>query len=93
METTQWKEEDADIVAFLREQKAVPFDAMDDPMWWEGVSDIINGIDFPFLKREFGRMQAWIQENPNKKPATPGGWKRFVRRWLEKGYEQDRKRR
>jgi len=74
-----WVEADRDILAFLKDQKAVPFECLDDPKWWEGISDIINGIDFPFLKREFGRMQAWLQENPGKRPATSGGWKRFVR--------------
>jgi hypothetical protein len=61
-----------------------------DYAWWEDVSTAINGIEPEFLTREFSKMSAWYREHPERRP-TAKGVRRFVRTWLEKAKEQDRR--
>lgn len=62
-----------------------------DYSWWESVSVTAGGLNIRTLETEFARMAAWIMENRSSTPASPTGWKRFVRRWLERTYERERK--
>jgi len=88
-----WPTEDIALATFLRDrQKAVPFAAINDPVWWEAVGESVNGIDMQWLEREFGRMRAWLIENKTRTPSKPAGWKRFVRHWLEGAYERERRK-
>lgn len=90
-----WPAEDFWLKNFIEDPKknVLPVDRaplLDDPEWWELVAISCNGLDEPFLRRHFARMAAWIKEHPNRRP-TPRGLKNFVRNWLEK--EADRERR
>ena len=58
--------------------------------WWEDVSTAINGIDPRFIEPEFAKMSAWLRENPGRKP-TAKGCRRFVRTWLERARENQRR--
>jgi hypothetical protein len=66
--------------------------ALLDHRWWVEVGKALNGLDAHFLEREFAKMRAWILENPNRKP-TARGLKRFVRTWLERSEERERRMR
>lgn len=88
-----WPESDLWILRFLETQSllALPASALKDPKWWEQVSYATNGIDLQFLEKEFAKMGAWVGENPARKPTKDAGWKRFVRGWLERSYEKERR--
>lgn len=60
------------------------------PQWWESVAESVNGLSTERLNREFAKMGAWMTENPRRKP-TPKGLKTFIRSWLERAYERERK--
>lgn len=61
-----------------------------DYAWWDATSVAINGVSRSILETEFARMQAWFAENPTRRP-TPKGARRFVRTWLERAAEQERR--
>lgn len=61
-----------------------------DPKWWDSVSISCGGIDEVFLRIQFAKMQSWLIENPKRKP-TPRGVKRFIRTWLERAHEHERR--
>ena len=63
-----------------------------DYVWWDAVSIAIHGIDEEFLKPELARMETWFIENPSRIP-TSKGIKRFMRRWLERAHENERRKR
>ena len=91
--TTVWPESDLWILRFLETQGllSLPPTALKDPRWWEQVSYTTNGIDLQFLEKEFAKMGAWVGENPRRVPTKDAGWKRFVRGWLERSYERERR--
>lgn len=62
-----------------------------DPRWWDAVSETCGGLSLPFLRTEFSRISAWLTENPRRSPAQPRGWKRFIRTWLERAHERERR--
>jgi len=64
---------------------------LDDPVWWENVAESINGLTTEFLNREFARIGAWFSENPGRLP-TERGLRRFIRGWLDKAYEEERRK-
>lgn len=47
--------------------------------------------DADFLKREFFKIQNWLDANPKKNHKTKRGWLTFVANWLEKGWPQYQK--
>jgi hypothetical protein len=78
----------------LREMIAqfnLPIHYLDDNNWWNGMSYVCNNPTPEWLEREFARMEMWCVENASKTPTTQ--WKKFVRRWLENAYENERKKR
>lgn len=58
--------------------------------WWDDVSISVNGLNLEFIEKEFAKMGAWFMENYTRRP-TFKGIKRFVRDWLERAYEKERK--
>ena len=67
----------------------LPVEVLDDNLWWNSLSYTCNVLESVWLEREFARMEAWLNENPKKRPATR--WKTFIRGWLERAYEKERK--
>lgn len=47
--------------------------------------------DADFLKREFYKIQNWLDANPKKNHKTKRGWLTFVSNWLEKAWPQFQK--
>lgn len=47
--------------------------------------------DAEFLKREFLKMEMWLEVNSRKTPKSKSGWSRFILGWLERGWEPHRK--
>jgi hypothetical protein len=67
----------------------LPLTALNDNDWWNDLSYTCNSPTNQWLEREFAKMHAWLRENPRRTPTK--GWKRFVRTWLERAYEHDRR--
>ena len=67
----------------------LPLEHLDDNAWWNSLNTTCNDPDLAWLERQFARMEAWLTENPRKRPTTR--WKTFVRGWLERAYEHERK--
>ena len=87
-----WPPEDLWLKTLIAQQ---PFfshavEPLSDFGWWEDVSTAINGIDPRFIEPEFAKMSAWLRENPGRKP-TAKGMRRFVRTWLERARENQRR--
>jgi len=70
-------------------QFGLPLESLNDNEWWNDISWSCNNPSNAWLTREFAKMHAWIKENPAKAPRSR--WQRFVRTWLERTYEQERK--
>ncbi len=68
----------------------LPLEYLDDDNWWNATSHAVGGINMHVLDREFGKIEAYLIEHPRKRPQ-PRGWKRFVRTWLQKAHEYERK--
>ena len=76
----------------LEFSEAFPFEAFNDDAWWIAVSQPLEGVfDREWLNREFGKIQAYLIEKPRKQPRSSQGWKTFVRGWLQRAYEYQRK--
>jgi hypothetical protein len=73
----------------LLEKFSFALPPLDDNNWWNILSYTCNCQNLMWLEREFARMEAWLDENPGKRPTTR--WKTFVRGWLERSYERERK--
>ena len=67
----------------------IPIPPLDDNDWWNDLSYTCNSPTLDWMTREFARIQAWLTENPRKRPTTR--WKTFLRGWLERAYERQRK--
>lgn len=67
----------------------LPLAQLDDNEWWNDLSYTCNSPSNDWLERQFAKMHAWLKENPHKQPTTR--WKTFLRGWLERAYEYDRK--
>lgn len=80
-------EEDWPGLPALLERFGLPLLPLNDNSWWNTLSYTCD-VSMPTLETECARMAAWLDENRSRRPKT--GWKRFVRRWLEKAYEQQR---
>lgn len=66
--------------------------ALNDDAWWIDVSQPLEAVfGEPWLNREFSKISAYLREKPAKRPASASGWKRFVRTWLHRSYEHDRR--
>jgi len=68
----------------------LPIIYLDDENWWNATSHAVGGINMQVLDKEFGKIEAYLIEHPRKRPQ-PRGWKRFVRTWLQRAYEYERK--
>jgi len=68
----------------------LPLEYLDDDNWWNATSHAVGGINMQVLDKEFGKIEAYLIEHPRKRPQ-PRGWKRFVRTWLQRAYEYERK--
>lgn len=73
----------------LLEEFGLPLEYLNDNDWWNDLSYTCNNPSNPWLTQQFARMHAWFKENPTRRPTT--GWKRFVRYWLERAYEYERR--
>jgi len=70
----------------------IPFDALNDNEWWIAMSQPLEGVfDRAWLNKEFGKITAYLIEKPRKQPRSAQGWKTFVRGWLQRAYEHQRK--
>lgn len=82
------------LLQFLKTQKFVEFDLEEtkllDHDWWEATAEACAGVEIETLSAEFARMGAWLAENPKRRP-TPKGTRRFVRTWLERAHEHERR--
>lgn len=90
-EKTEWPASDQWLKHFVTQQTVAPSPFLLDLPWWNAVSLTCGGIDHDFLQKEFSRMTAWFNEQPSRKPASRPGWKRFIRGWLERAHERERK--
>lgn len=62
--------------------------------WWCDMSYVLNGLpSLDWLEQKYAKMQMWLKENPRKKPSTPKGVSRFVRGWLERDFDRERRQR
>lgn len=62
--------------------------------WWCNMSEVIHGLPtLEWLGSEYAGMQMWLRENPSRKPMPGNGASRFVRNWLKKAYNHDRRER
>ena len=73
----------------LLEEFGLPLEYLNDNDWWNDLSYTCSNPSNPWLAQQFARMHAWFKENPTRRPTT--GWKRFVRYWLERAYEYERR--
>lgn len=73
----------------LLEEFGFPLDQLNDNEWWNDLSYTCNNPSNIWLTQQFAKMHAWFKENPGRRPTT--GWKRFIRYWLEKAYEYERR--
>lgn len=73
----------------LLEEFSFPLEYLNDNEWWNDLSYTCNNPSNIWLTQQFAKMHAWFKENPGRRPTT--GWKRFVRYWLEKAYEYERR--
>jgi hypothetical protein len=91
---TPWPDDSLWLKDFLETQRYVtpPAGTLMNPDWWNSVSETCGGLVREWLETEFARMSAWIAENPRRSPASPVGWKRFVRHWLEKAHDIERRK-
>lgn len=67
----------------------IPVAPLDDNGWWNALSYVCNNPTPTWLERQFAKMHTWLNENPRKRPTTR--WKTFVRGWLTRSYERERK--
>lgn len=95
MENGKWDADDIWLLDLIKSPSylhlnALELSALDDAHWWTLVAESVNGLDAPFIRKQFASMSAWLIENPRRRP-TPKGWKKFMRGWLERGAERERK--
>jgi len=65
---------------------------LNDDAWWNAVSQPLEAVfSQAWLNAELGKMTCYLLENKAKRPASVPGWKRFVRAWLVRTYEQQRR--
>lgn len=87
-----WPEEDQAFAEWVTTQSLLT--VITPPIdydWWCDMSYVINGLpDIPWLERQYAKMQMWLRDNPRRKP-TPKGTSRFVRNWLERTYNDERR--
>ena len=91
--TDTWTKEDLWLKEFLEGQNIVPLEngsGMLDHTWWELTSESCGGVDLETIQKQFAKMGAWLTENPGRTPR-PKGWRRFVRGWLERSYDRERR--
>jgi hypothetical protein len=87
-----WPEEDLWLKQFLEKQtylnnstgSLLAYD------WWEDVAAVLGGIDRTFIERQFAKIGAWLKENPGRRPTAKGA-RRFLRSWLERARDQERR--
>lgn len=76
----------------LLDYDTIPFAALNDDAWWVDVSQPLESVfGKTWLNAEMGKISAYLRENPKKRPASASGWKRFVRSWLHRSYERERR--
>ena len=76
----------------LEYEDTLPFAAFNDHAWWVEVSQPMDAAFCEtWMRIRFSKIAAYLMENPRKRPASPGGWKRFVRTWLHRDYEKERR--
>jgi len=95
VEASSWPQEDKWLETLIRGQKYITLSefeltALLDHKWWNLLSEFLNGLDESLMTKEWARIAAWLIENPRRRP-TVRGWKLFVRSWLEKAVERERK--
>ena len=93
--TQEWPEGDRWLLTYLSQQQHTfnghHLPNLMDHRFWDDLSEATNGIDQPFIAREFAKMSLWLTDNPKRYP-TPRGVRRFVAAWLERAAEHERKR-
>ena len=88
---SEWPKDDFWLQEFIKQQTFLPYQGLLDHKWWEAVSNIFpNGLNPKDMNIEFSKMQTWLIENRSRQP-TQKGVKRFVRTWLERAYEKERR--
>lgn len=95
MQNGNWPVEDQWLYDLISTQHYLELNDLElktllDHKWWNLVSEAVNGIDEPFLRKQWATIAVWLNENPRRRP-THKGWKRFVRGWLERAQERERK--
>lgn len=88
-----WKGSDEWLRKFLHEQTFLPVEPLDDPRWWDNVTESLEGVDVPFLSREFAAIAAKLIENPTVGSYGAGRWKQYVRNWLTNAKNSEAKKR
>ncbi len=94
--TDSWPLEDQWLETLIRGQRSLALSELEltallDHKWWDLVAESLDGIDEPFMRKQLATMALWLQENPRKRPRPGRGWKKFMRGWLERAQERERK--
>ena len=63
-----------------------------DYSWWEDVDEIVSGINPEFIKKQFAEMRLWKKDNGQRWP-TERGIRKFVKGWLTRAKEMERRKR
>jgi hypothetical protein len=91
----QWPADEVWLLNFLSNEQKVfngpHLPGLQSYQFWDDLSVAVNGIDKPFVEREFAKMRIWLKDNPARAP-TPKGVRRFVAGWLERAAERERKK-
>jgi hypothetical protein len=84
--------EDDWLRSVLLDYEVVNFAALNDDAWWIDVSQPLETVfNRAWMNTEMSKISAYLRENPQKKPASVRGWKKFVRGWLHRSYEYQRR--
>lgn len=92
LEPKPWPPEDLWLKNLIEQQPHFQHavEPLSDFSWWEDIASALNGIEPSFIQPEFSKMSAWLRENPGRRPTTKGA-RRFVRSWLERARENQRR--
>lgn len=92
LESKPWPPEDLWLKNLIEQQPHFQhaIEPLSDFSWWEDIAAALNGIEPSFIQPEFSKMSAWLRENPGRRPTTKGA-RRFIRSWLERARENQRR--
>ena len=88
---SDWPDEGKALYAWLATQDVLT--RVQAPLhfaWWAKLTYVIGFPSVSWLSKEFAKMELWLSENPKRKPR-PAGTSAFLRHWLERSYDKERR--